>query len=142
MTRNELRKRATFRVLVTTAAVLVWTYSAVAGELPVLDCVIEPFEVADVSSAAEGVIEMMYVERNDLVKKDQILAELESDVEKASLAFAHLNASLDTDIKLRRVGLEFDQRNHTRIDELYARQGGGAAQDRPQPARRCGRRTA
>ena len=121
MIRIEPHKQARFWVRATTAAVLVWTVSAVAGELPVLDCVIEPYEVADVSSAAEGVIEMMHVERNDLVTKNQILADLESDVEKASLAFAHLNASLDTDIKLRRVGLEFDQRNHTRIDELYTK---------------------
>jgi RND family efflux transporter MFP subunit len=95
--------------------------TAVAGAIGQLDCVIEPHEVVEVSSAAEGVIESINVERNDLIKKGQVLATLESDVEKASLAFAHLNASLNTEIGLRRASLEFDQRNRDRIDELYAK---------------------
>lgn len=101
------------------AAVVVWAQSTTAGDIPVLDCVIEPYEVVDVSSAAEGVIEKIHVERNDVVTQDQVLAQLESDVEKASLAFAHLNASLVTEIGLRRASLEFDQRNKTRLNELY-----------------------
>lgn len=97
-------------------------HCAGAAEIPVLDCVIEPYEVVAVSSAAEGVIEKIYVERNDLVTHDQVLAQLEADVEKASLAFAHLNASLVTEIGLRRASLEFDQRNKTRLNELYDKQ--------------------
>ena len=103
------------------AVAVVWSQAAVTAEIPALDCVIEPYEVVEVSSAAEGVIETIHVERNDLVEKDQVLAELEADVEKASLAFAHLNASLDTDIKLRRASFKFDERNKTRINELYVK---------------------
>ena len=114
-------RRQTCGVLTLVAVTAACVQSIRAAELPVLDCVIEPYEVVEVSSAAEGVIEKIHVERNDLVTKDQVLAELESDVEKASLAFAHLNASLDTDIGLRRASLDFDQRNSTRIEELYAK---------------------
>ena len=92
-----------------------------ANELPVLDCVVEPYEVIEVSSAAEGVLERVYVERNDLVTRGQIIAELESDVEKASLAYAQLNASLSSEIKLRRASLEFDERNKQRVQELYTK---------------------
>lgn len=114
-------RRQSWRVGVFAALMIACLQSARAAELPTLDCVIEPYEVVDVSSAAEGVIEKIHVERNDLVTKDQVLAELESDVEKASLAFAHLNASLDSDIGLRRASLGFNERNSTRIEELYAK---------------------
>ncbi len=113
--------RQPWRLGVIAALTIACVHSARAAELPTLDCVIEPYEVVEVSSAAEGVIEKIHVERNELVTKDQVLAELESDVEKASLAFAHLNASLDTDIGLRRASLDFDERNSTRIKELYAK---------------------
>ncbi len=86
-----------------------------------LDCVVEPYEVIEVSSAAEGVLERVYVERNDLVTRGQVIAELESDVEKASLAYAQLNASLSSEIKLRRASLEFDERNKQRVQELYTK---------------------
>jgi len=92
-----------------------------ANELAVLDCVIEPYEVIEVSSAAEGVLERVHVERNDAVTRGQIVAELESDVEKASLAYAQLNASLSSEIKLRRASLEFDERNQQRVQELYTK---------------------
>ncbi|MFT5417076.1 MAG: RND family efflux transporter MFP subunit [Gammaproteobacteria bacterium] len=103
------------------SANIAYSQTAFAGAIPELDCVIEPHEVVEVSSAAEGIIESINVERNDLIKKGQVLATLESDVEKASLAFAHLNASLNTEIGLRRASLDFDQRNRTRIDELYVK---------------------
>ncbi len=118
------------RLLTTAALISAFVQSAFAAEIPILDCVIEPYEVVEVSSAAEGVIEKIHVERNDLVTKNQVLAELESDVEKASLAFAHLNASLDTDIGLRRASLEFDLRNRTRIDELYVKKSDTVAPQR------------
>ena len=98
-----------------------WTNAASeppAG-LPVLDCVIEPYEIIEVSSAAEGVIERVHVERNDLVTRGQVLAELESEVEKASLAYAELNAALESEIRLRRASLDFDQRNQERVETLY-----------------------
>lgn len=117
-----MKNKNLWRMLLPTfAATAICAQVAGAVEIPALDCVIEPFEVAEVSSAAEGVIETIYVERNDLVEEGQVLAELESDVEKASLAFAHLNASLDTEIKLRRASFDFDQRNRDRINELYAK---------------------
>ena len=40
-----------------------------------LDCVLEPFEVVEVSSAVEGVIEQIHVDRNDRVSKGQLLVE-------------------------------------------------------------------
>lgn len=92
-----------------------------AENMTELDCVIEPYEVIEVSSAAEGVIERIHVERNDFVTRGQILAELESDVEKASLAFAQFNASLNSEIGLRRASLQFDQRNQSRVEALYTK---------------------
>jgi len=100
---------------------LAWCVGAAAIELPPLDCVIEPYEIIEVSSAAEGVIEHVHVERNDLIARGQVIAELESDVEKASLAYAQFNASLVSEIKLRRTSLEFDERNHDRLQELFTK---------------------
>lgn len=115
---NETKRSGSVLVL---AVLLAGFNGARANELPTLDCVIEPYEVIEVSSAAEGVLERVYVERSDLVTRGQIVAELESDVEKASLAYAQFNASLISEIKVRRASLEFDERNHQRVEELYTK---------------------
>ena len=41
-----------------------------AGEF---DCIIEPSKTVDVRAASEGLIEKIWVDRGDMVKKDQVL---------------------------------------------------------------------
>jgi RND family efflux transporter MFP subunit len=85
-----------------------------------LDCVLEPSEVVEVSSAVEGVIEQIHVDRNDLVKKGQLLVELDDEVETTQVELAAARASLRTNIDLMETELAFNKRNEERLTQLYA----------------------
>lgn len=93
--------------------------AADAEELPEFDCVIEPSEVADLGSAVPGVIGKINVKRNDVVKKGEVVAALESSVENASVVLAKARAELNTSIKLREETAAFGKRTRDRNQTLY-----------------------
>ena len=86
--------------------------------VPELHCVVLPSAVVDVASGVNGRVESVFVERGDAVQAGQIVAALESGVEKANLALAMARAELDTDIHLRKARLEFERRKLNRTDRL------------------------
>jgi RND family efflux transporter MFP subunit len=90
-----------------------------ASDPPALDCLLEPYEVVEVSSAVEGVIDQIHVDRNDIVKKGQLLVELDSDVERTQVQLARTRAGLRTNIELRATELAFHERAQKRLEELY-----------------------
>jgi RND family efflux transporter MFP subunit len=92
---------------------------AESSQPPPLDCVLEPYEVVEVSSAVQGVIDQIYVDRNDSVSKGQLLVELDSNVEKTQVDLARTRASLRTTIELRETELAFNQRSQQRLEKLY-----------------------
>nr|WP_281170618.1 efflux RND transporter periplasmic adaptor subunit [Psychromonas arctica] len=94
---------------------------AVAEEFQPVDCVINPYKVVDVSSAVSGVLDTVKVERSDWVKKGQVIATLESGIERASLALAKVRADIDSEINLSKVNLAFDEKYQARIGKLYER---------------------
>ena len=115
--------RKTAPILATCSAMLGFSVSALAAdaaELPTLDCLLEPYVVVEVSSAVEGVIEKIHVDRNDVVKRGQLLVELDSEVEKTQVNLAKTRAAMRTNIELRATELAFNQRNLERLRELYA----------------------
>jgi RND family efflux transporter MFP subunit len=57
------------------------------------DCLIEPSQVVRVNSGVEGVIEMVSVERGDIVRRGQIVAQLRADVDRAGAAAAQARAN-------------------------------------------------
>ncbi|MCZ6709026.1 MAG: efflux RND transporter periplasmic adaptor subunit [Gammaproteobacteria bacterium] len=108
-----------FRWAACLATTVAFGVPAVAGELPELDCVLEPSNLIEISSAVEGVIENIYVDRNDAVTKNQLLVELDSEVERSQVALASARAASNTNILLRETASEFEQRKKTRIEALY-----------------------
>ncbi len=86
------------------------------------DCVIMPHAVIDVSSGVSGRLEAVNVERGDAVRKDQVVAELESGVEKANVALSRARASIDTEINLTQANLHYDKRKKDRTETLYETQ--------------------
>ncbi len=56
------------------------------------DCIIEPSQVLQIGSASDGIIEKMFVARGDRVKAGDMIAQLESEAEKASLTYARERA--------------------------------------------------
>jgi RND family efflux transporter MFP subunit len=90
-----------------------------AEELPTLDCVITPYKVVDVASPVPGVLGAVHAERSDLIEQGQVLAELASEVERASVALAKARSVMEHDIELGEINLAFEQRKQKRVGSLY-----------------------
>ena len=73
------------RVALLLAVVLLLPPKANSAEL---DGLIEPYMVANVGSGVRGIIETVDVDRGDFVKKGQVVATLQSGVEKAPMELA------------------------------------------------------
>lgn len=100
-----------------------WTLAQSDGEdqLQTLDCVINPSEIADLGSAVPGVLSAVQVERSDLIQAGDIIAELESGVELATLDLARTRAGLTAEVDLRRVNAAFGRRQQKRNQGLFQR---------------------
>ena len=71
-----------------------------------LECLIEPYMTVDVATSATGVVREVYVDRGNYVKEGQVLARLEAEVEKASVAQAQAR-------------VDFSSKKYERMQELY-----------------------
>jgi RND family efflux transporter MFP subunit len=94
--------------------------SAVQPLPPELDCVIEPHTVVELSSPSAGIIKSIAVDKSDVVKKDQILVELESKVEQAAVNEARAKADMRGTILAKRTSLAYAKRKLASISGLYA----------------------
>ncbi len=74
-----------------------------------LECMLEPHLVANIGSPVEGILSEVMVDRGDFVSKGQVVARLNSDVEKAT-------------VELRRAQEEFGQRKVQRNEELFRKE--------------------
>jgi multidrug efflux pump subunit AcrA (membrane-fusion protein) len=68
-----------------------------------LDCLVNPYMVVAVSFPTEGVLDAVSVDRGDLVKEGQVLATLESSVERATVALATARAKVESALKSNQV---------------------------------------
>ncbi len=104
------------------ALVQAWP-SAASGQNSDLDCLIEPSQVVTVTMPVEGLLETVTVDRGDLVKKGQVLATLESSVERATVAVARARAAIEAPIKGSQIRIEFGDRRLARTELAY-KEGG------------------
>ncbi|MGB5254614.1 MAG: efflux RND transporter periplasmic adaptor subunit [Sedimenticolaceae bacterium] len=86
-----------------------------------LDCVISPSVVADLGSGVPGIVNMVRVDRSDMVEAGDVVAELESSVEAAALELAQARAEMDAEVNLRRVNAAFGKRQKRRTQDLFQR---------------------
>jgi RND family efflux transporter MFP subunit len=82
-------------------------------------CMIEPHSVTELSTREEGVLEEVLVRRGDIVRKGQIVAKLESSLEKIALEFAEARAKMKGDVESKQAALDYMLRQRDRITELY-----------------------
>ncbi len=92
-----------------------------ADEEVMLDCVVEPSMLVELASEVRGVIERIYVERGDFVRKGQLIADLMSGVEDASVRLAMKRAQMEVDIKSRLAEQEFRRNNFEQVEQLHAK---------------------
>ena len=83
------------------------------------DCVVIPSNVADLGSNARGVIDRIIVDRNDFVQQGDVIAVLDEQVERAMVALASKQASIDSEIALRKVNLTYAKREQERAEKAY-----------------------
>lgn len=76
---------------------------------PRLDCLIEPNKMVDLATSVSGIVKFVNVDRGDIIKAGQVLAQLEAEVEKANVA--HSSARV-----------EFASKKYRRMQELYKEQ--------------------
>lgn len=96
-------------VLICGLMIMSFSTSALAQENDVYYGLIEPSEVVNVSSQINGTLEEILVERGDMVEKGQVIARLNSNIEKAAAELA-----------LARV--EFAKRKVNRNEELFRKE--------------------
>ena len=79
---------------------------------------IEPCEVVEIGAPAEGIVAKVLVDRSSQVKRGQVLVELESSVERATLEKARTMATFDGEINLQQAQLAYAKRVHQRVRQL------------------------
>ena len=92
------------------------------SQIPAVDCVINPFQIADIASPVPGVIEHLLVKRSQQVQAGQVLAQLDSDVEYANVVLARYRADIKSEIELSRINVDFDANRKDRFSSLYQQQ--------------------
>ena len=86
-----------------------------------LGCVIEPNRVINLSTAVEGVLSEIKVEKGEAVQKGQVLATLQSEVERATVEVARLRLNMNARIGARKEELDSAKRKYDRSIELGGR---------------------
>jgi RND family efflux transporter MFP subunit len=79
---------------------------------------VEPHRIIKIGSPQTGVLATVDVDRGDFVKKGQVLATLESGVEKAAMETAKYRAQMEGGIMGKKASLVYYERQKSRIDEL------------------------
>ena len=86
------------------------------------DGVIEPYMVVKVGSGVYGILETVEADRGDFVKKGQVLATLQSGVEKSTMEAARARAEMEAGIKAKQANLDFYARKKQMNEELFKKQ--------------------
>jgi RND family efflux transporter MFP subunit len=95
---------------------------ALCAETFEFDGLIEPHMTIKVGSPVTGTLATVDVERGDTVKKGQVLATLQSDVEKATMELARTRANMEASIKAKEARSAYSKRQQQRIEELYKKE--------------------
>src|SRR5512138_673814 len=82
------------------------------------DCLIEARQSVDVRSPVEGVIESVFVQRGQFIKKGAPLAKLASGPEQAALNLARSRASMEGELKAAEARVDITKKKWQRADEL------------------------
>ncbi len=83
---------------------------------------IEPNRIIKVGSPQSGVLATVEVDRGDFVKKGQVLATLQSEVERAAMEAARFKAGMEAGIKAKQGGLVFYEGKRQRVEQLHKKQ--------------------
>ena len=107
------------RVVIVVLMLLALRPIAAIGQPSTYECLIYPHVHVAVSSPVEGLLDRVLVDRGDLVKEQDVIATLESSVEKAAVLQAQARAQIESALKSNQVRLDFGVRRFVRTDEMF-----------------------
>jgi len=81
-------------------------------------CLVEPYSTVQISTAVAAVVEDIRVSKGEPVEAGQIIATLDSEVERAALEYAEARKEFDAAIEARRARLELSRRKLERAEGL------------------------
>lgn len=118
---NKQLKMAAVGIALTILILLLPSRNSVANRTVVadVDCIVQPSIVTNLGVASPGLISKLHYERADFVSKGEILAELDSELEGASLVLANHRSQSTAALELRRRNAEFTNRTLQRNQSLY-----------------------
>ncbi len=90
-----------------------------AGDKTTLDCLVKPEMYIDISSPVDGVLESVFVNKTDTIKKGQVLAKLKATVEAANVEVAQQEALMNNQVYAKGIKLSYARRKLKRIAGLY-----------------------
>jgi len=82
------------------------------------ECLIEPSQVVELRSTAEGLIASVHVKRGDVVKRGQVLVELQSRAERVAVDAARFRAQMEGQIVTARNRVDYATKKAARAEEL------------------------
>ena len=83
------------------------------------DCVIVPSNVANLGSNSYGIISNIAVDRNSFVKRGDVIAVLDNDVERATIELIDERISMTSDIELAKINLAYAKRAQSRAEKAF-----------------------
>ena len=89
-----------------------------ASETMTGTCIIKPPQTVQLGSAVSGMLSSTAVDRGDTVKQGQVVAQIESSVEQATLALDRMRAANDNAIKVETADMELIAREAERKRSL------------------------
>lgn len=104
-----------------TACIALLAAAGQAHAAGAVGCLIEPERVADLGTPTAGVIRSMLVERGDHVRRGQVIAVLQDDIERASVDVAQSRSQADAEVRAALAGLDLAHQKRVRSHELHGR---------------------
>ena len=101
------------KLRLTSYVIMMLALDAAAQSQPI-GCLVEPNEVVEVGSPVVGLLERVYVDRGDVVKEGQVLAQLQANVERATVTVAQTRAQKQAEMESAASAYDFAQRKRAR----------------------------
>ncbi len=92
--------------------------NAIAAQIEVFDCLIEPAQMVEIASPVSGMLDRVYAGRGDIVKRGQKLAHLESSVEAAALELAHFKSEATAALDSAHSKVDYTQQKFKRHQDM------------------------
>lgn len=107
------------------ALILVATVQAAAAAVPAtslaeagFECLLEPWQVIEVRSPADGIIAAIHVSRGDSIRRGQVLVELQSQSERVAVELARARSVLEGQVVSARNRIDYATKRLARLVAL------------------------